>query len=93
MAPPSALSILEPVLLRFRTTHPRVEIELVIEDRRVDIVSGSYDAGVRLSEYVERDMVSVRLSEPFRLIVVGAPSYLEKRGTPQRPGDLSIMSA
>jgi DNA-binding transcriptional LysR family regulator len=86
--PPSALSILEPALLRCRTTHPRVEIELVLEDRRVDIVSGGYDAGVRLNEYVERDMVSVRLSEPFRFVVVGAPSYLDKRGTPQRPGDL-----
>jgi DNA-binding transcriptional LysR family regulator len=86
--PPSALPFVEPVLLRFRKAQPRVEIELVIEDRRVDIVSGGYDAGVRLSEYVERDMVSVRLSEPFRLIVVGAPSYLDKCGTPQRPEDL-----
>ena len=86
--PPSALSFLEPLLVRFRTSHPRVELELVLEDRRVDIVSGGYDAGVRLSEYVERDMVSVRLSEPFRLIVVGAPTYLDKRGTPERPNDL-----
>ena len=86
--PPSALPFVEPVLIRFRTTQPRVEIELVIEDRRVDIVSGGFDAGVRLSEYVERDMVSVRLTEPFRFIVVGAPSYLDKRGTPQRPEEL-----
>jgi DNA-binding transcriptional LysR family regulator len=86
--PPSALPFLDAVLLRFRTTQPRVQLELVIEDRRVDIVSGGFDAGVRLSEYVERDMVSVRLSEPFRFIVVGAPSYLHKRGIPQRPEDL-----
>lgn len=76
------------VLAKFRERHPRIEVELVFEDRRVDIVGEGYDAGIRLSEYVERDMVSVRLTEPFRFVVVGAPSYLEKRGTPQRPEDL-----
>lgn len=80
--------VIEPVLPTFRARHPRVEVELVFEDRRVDIVGEGYDAGVRLSEYVERDMVSVRLSEPFRLVVVGSPDYLERHGTPQRPEDL-----
>ena len=73
---------------RFRERHPRIEVELVFEDRRVDIVGEGYDAGVRLSEYVERDMVSVRLTEPFRFIVVAAPEYLDERGTPARPEDL-----
>jgi DNA-binding transcriptional LysR family regulator len=86
--PPSALPFLEPILVRFRERHPRIEVEVVFEDRRVDIVSGGYDAGVRLEEYVERDMVSVRLSDPFRLVVVGAPSYLDAHGTPERPEDL-----
>jgi DNA-binding transcriptional LysR family regulator len=80
--------VIEPVLPKFRQRHPRIEVELVFEDRRVDIVGGGYDAGIRLSEYVERDMVSVRLTEPFRFVVVGAPSYLDERGTPQRPEDL-----
>lgn len=76
------------VLPKFRERHPRIEVELVFEDRRVDIVGGGYDAGVRLSEYVERDMVGVRLTDPFRFIVVGAPEYLEEHGTPARPEDL-----
>ena len=80
--------VIEPVLPRFRERHPRIEVELVFEDRRVDIVGEGYDAGVRLSEYVERDMVSVRLTDPFRFIVVGAPDYLDKHGTPARPEDL-----
>jgi DNA-binding transcriptional LysR family regulator len=80
--------VIEPVLPKFRERHPLIEVELVFEDRRVDIVGEGYDAGIRLSEYVERDMVGVRLTDSFRFIVVGAPGYLEKHGTPQRPEDL-----
>ena len=80
--------VIQPILPAFLEQHPRIEVELVFEDRRVDIVAGGFDAGIRLSEYVERDMVSVRLTDSFRFIVVGAPSYLDKRGTPQRPEDL-----
>jgi len=80
--------VIEPALPIFRERHPRIEGEFVFQDRRVDIVAGGFDAGIRLAEYVERDMVGVRLTESFRFIVVGAPSYLEKHGTPQRPEDL-----
>jgi DNA-binding transcriptional LysR family regulator len=80
--------VIEPVLPRFRERHPRIEVELVFEDRRVDIVREGYDAGIRLSEYLERDMVSVHLTNSFRFVVVGAPSYLDKHGIPQRPEDL-----
>ncbi len=80
--------VIEPVLPKFRERHPRIEVELVFEDRRVDIVGEGYDAGIRLSEFVERDMVSVRLTDSFRFIVIGAPDYLDKHGTPERPEDL-----
>jgi DNA-binding transcriptional LysR family regulator len=80
--------VITPVLPTFLERHPRVEVEIVIEDRFVDIVAEGYDAGVRLSEAIERDMVQVRLTHAFRFVVVGAPSYLERRGTPQRPEDL-----
>ena len=80
--------VIEPVLPKFRERHPRIEVDLVFEDRRVDIVGEGYDAGIRLSEYVERDMVSVRLTTSFRFVVVGAPGYLDKHGIPQRPEDL-----
>ena len=87
--PPAALRFaLGRVLPRFRELHPRIEVEIVFEDRLADLVREGYDAGVRLSEFVERDMVSVRLTDPFRLIVVGAPDYLDKHGTPARPEDL-----
>jgi DNA-binding transcriptional LysR family regulator len=72
----------------FRARHPRIEVEVVTEERFVDIVAEGYDAGVRLSESIERDMVQVRLTDSFRFVVVGAPGYLGQRGTPERPEDL-----
>jgi DNA-binding transcriptional LysR family regulator len=80
--------VIDPVLPAFRARHPRVEVEVDVEDRLVDIVAEGYDAGVRLTEAIERDMVQLRLTDPFRFIVVGAPEYLARNGTPQRPEDL-----
>ena len=80
--------VVNPVLPTFRARHPRVEVEVDIEDRFVDIVAEGYDAGVRLSEAIERDMVQVRLTDAFRFVVVGAPSYLDRHGTPDKPQDL-----
>lgn len=80
--------ILGPVLPGFRRRHPHIDVECIFDDRRVDIVGDGYDAGIRMGEYLERDMVSVRLTDPFRFIVVGAPSYLDEHGTPDTPRDL-----
>jgi DNA-binding transcriptional LysR family regulator len=80
--------VIDPVLPTFRARHPRIEVEVSLEDRMVDIVAEGYDAGVRLIEAVERDMVQVRLTDPFRFVVVGTPSYLARHGTPERPEDL-----
>jgi DNA-binding transcriptional LysR family regulator len=78
----------EPVLPELRARHPRIEVEVVVEDRLVDIVADGYDAGVRLSEAIERDMVQVRLTDEFRFVVVGSPAYLAKHGRPERPEQL-----
>lgn len=80
--------VIEPVLPTFRARHPRVEVDVAVSDRLVDIVAGGFDAGVRSSDVIERDMVQVRLTDPFRFVVVGAPEYLARHGTPQRPEDL-----
>jgi DNA-binding transcriptional LysR family regulator len=82
------LSVIAPVLPVFRARHPRIEVEVVVDDRFVDIVAQGYDAGVRLSEAIERDMVQVRVTPPFRFLIVGSPDYLAKHGTPERPEDL-----
>jgi DNA-binding transcriptional LysR family regulator len=80
--------VIDPVVPTFRARHPRVEVEVVVEERLVDIVAEGYDAGVRLTEAIERDMVQVRLTDAFRFVVVGAPAYLARHGTPERPQDL-----
>jgi DNA-binding transcriptional LysR family regulator len=80
--------VITPVVPTFLVRHPRIEVEVTVEDRLVDIVAEGYDAGVRLSEAIERDMVQVRLTDAFRLVVVGAPGYLERHGAPQRPEEL-----
>jgi DNA-binding transcriptional LysR family regulator len=80
--------VIAPVMPAFRANYPRVEVEVVLDDHLVDIVASGFDAGVRLSENIERDMVQVRLTPAFRYLVVGAPAYLEAHGRPQRPEDL-----
>jgi DNA-binding transcriptional LysR family regulator len=80
--------VVTPVLPIFRERHPRIDVEIGVEDRLVDIVAEGFDAGVRLSESIERDMVQVRLTDPFRFVVVASPAYLDRHGTPERPEDL-----
>jgi DNA-binding transcriptional LysR family regulator len=80
--------VVEPILSAFRQRHSRIDVEVVAEDRFVDIVSEGYDAGIRLTEAIERDMVQVRLTKGFRFVVVASPAYLERNGTPQRPEEL-----
>lgn len=80
--------VITPVLPTFRARHPRVEVEIVVEERFVDIVGEGYDAGVRLTESIDRDMVQVRLTDELRFVVVGSPEYLAKHGTPKKPEDL-----
>ena len=80
--------VIEPVVPVFRQRHPRVQVEIDIEDRMVDIVAEGYDAGIRIGDTIERDMIQVRLTDPFRFVVVGSPGYLAKHGIPERPEDL-----
>src|SRR2546421_33461 len=62
--------VIDPVLPAFRARHPRIEVEVAIQERLVDIVAEGFDAGVRLSDAIERDMVQVRLTGPFCFVVV-----------------------
>lgn len=80
--------VIDPVLPTFRARHPRVEVDVAVSDRLVDIVAEGFDAGVRSSDVIERDFVQVRLTDSFRFVVVGSPEYLARHGTPQRPEDL-----
>ncbi len=80
--------VITPVVPTFRARHPRIDLEIVVEERLVDLVGEGYDAGVRLTESIDRDMVQVRLTNELRFVVVGTPEYLAKHGTPRKPEDL-----
>ncbi|MCZ4432028.1 LysR substrate-binding domain-containing protein [Agrobacterium sp. SOY23] len=84
-----AQTLLEPILEGFAAAYPGIELELVFEDRFVDIVAEGYDAGIRIGEMIAQDMVAVRLTEPSPLTVVGSPAYFARRGRPLRPEQLS----
>jgi len=84
----AVMLVLARLLPRFNERYPKIEVEVRVEDRFADIVAEGLDAGIRLTEAIERDMVQVRLSGPGRFVVAAAPSYLARRGTPQKPADL-----
>jgi len=87
--PVVAQASMEPMLYGFTTAYPDIELELVVEDRFIDIVAEGYDAGIRIGETIEQDMVAVRLTPPSPLTVVGSPDYFAKHGRPQHPEQLA----
>lgn len=77
------------LLASFRLAHPGVHIDVLVTDEEFDIVAGGFDAGVRLGEVVESDMIAVPIGTDQRQIVVAAPSDLEAAGTPVHPRELT----
>ncbi|MER8519007.1 LysR family transcriptional regulator [Mesorhizobium sp. M0643] len=80
---------LTPRLGAFAAAYPDIVLEIVIEDRFTDVVEGGFDAGVRLGESLQRDMIAVRIGPDLRGAVVGAPAYFETMPKPQHPRDLA----
>lgn len=80
--------LLVPLLGAFNSAHPDIRFELYVDDQWIDIVENGFDAGIRLGESVQLDMVSVRLSGELRGIVVGSPEYFSKHPPPVHPNDL-----
>ncbi|CAN7234248.1 LysR family transcriptional regulator [Rhizobium sp. LjRoot98] len=79
-------------LRRLMAEYPDINIEIISEYGLKDIVADRYDAGVRLGEQVDRDMISVAIGPEFRFAVVGAPSYFDGRTKPIIPQDLTEHS-
>jgi DNA-binding transcriptional LysR family regulator len=84
----AARQILAPVIFEFLRQFPEMEVDLVVDDRLVDIVAQGFDAGVRLGDKVPGDMIAVPLGKEQDLVVVGAPAYFSKRKPPKTPDDL-----
>lgn len=73
----------------FLRLYPDIALDINTHDRFEDIVAEGYDAGLRLGESLEQDMIAVRASGPWRGAVVGAPAYLADRSVPGHPRDLA----
>src|SRR5215468_2231719 len=71
--------LLEPLVASFCRAYPEVQVEIVASEELVDLAVEGFDAGVRMGQFIEPDMVAVRLSPPFRLVVVCSPAYLASR--------------
>lgn len=85
----AAETILWPALASLLREYPDVNVEIITDYRLIDITADRFDAGVRLGEQVDKDMIAVRISPGFRPAVVAAPSYLASRPPPLSPRDLT----
>ena len=87
----AAEAIIWPALAKLLPRYPEIKVELTVDYGLTDIVAERYDAGVRLGEQVAKDMIAVRIGPDFRMAVVGAPSYFERRSRPHKPQDLTAL--
>ncbi|QYF85822.1 LysR family transcriptional regulator [Brevundimonas sp. PAMC22021] len=88
------VDILPPLIDRFLTLHPHVRVEIVVEDRLVDIVAAGCDAGIRYGEHLAKDMIAVPIGPPVQgLAYAGSPSYLARNAAPLSPRDLLLHDA
>jgi DNA-binding transcriptional LysR family regulator len=80
--------IIRPILASFAAAYPDIELEIAASEEFVDIASQGFDAGMRMGQFIANDMTALRLTPPFRMVTVGSPDYLARRGTPTRPEHL-----
>lgn len=85
----AAETILWPALSKILPEYPDVTVELSVNSGFVDIVAERFDAGVRLGETIDRDMVAVRIGLDMRMAVVGSRDYFSGRPAPKTPRDLA----
>src|ERR1700730_1715748 len=80
--------LLEPLIASFCQAYPEVEVEIATSKELIDLAAEGFDAGIRLGQFIDADMVAVPLTPPFRLIVVGSPAYFAARSRPRHTDDL-----
>jgi DNA-binding transcriptional LysR family regulator len=84
----AAKKLIVPQLGRFHRAYPDVVLDIVIDDGISDIVAGRFDAGIRIGERLEKDMIAVRLTPDIAMLAVASPQYLAHHGEPKVPADL-----
>ncbi|MGA2889437.1 MAG: LysR family transcriptional regulator [Terracidiphilus sp.] len=84
--------VILPKLARFARSYPEIVLEVTSSNDPVDLVAGEFDAGVQLGEFIQRDMIAVRVTKEMRLAIVGSPKYFELNSIPRNPQDLKDHS-
>src|SRR6185436_10260819 len=86
--PPAADFFLASAIPRFLAQYPEISLDLSVSDTLTDIVAERFDAGIRLGERIERDMIAVRVTDELPIVVADSPAYFAQRGKPESPQDL-----
>lgn len=81
-------TVIAPKLGQFARDYPDIVLDVTTDDSRVDIVARGFDAGIHFGEYLEKDMIAVRVSPDFKPVIVGSPGYVKSYGRPKLPRDL-----
>lgn len=84
----AALKVLLPKLPGFTKAYPEIVLDVTVSNDPVDLVAGEFDAGIQIGEFIQRDMVAVRVSADLRLALVGSPEYFAAHKAPRAPQDL-----
>ena len=87
-APRTSAGVLAPLIAGMQAAYPELALEVSLDDAFVDMVAGGFDAGIRLGDSIEKDMVRVPLTKDTAWSIVGSPAYLALRGRPMKPADL-----
>ncbi|MBW7967089.1 LysR family transcriptional regulator [Bradyrhizobium sp. CCBAU 51745] len=78
-----------PLLASFAEANPEVQLDITVTDAEFDIVAAGFDAGVRLGEVIEQDMIAVPIAGDERQLAVCAPSFRDRFGVPSHPSELA----
>jgi DNA-binding transcriptional LysR family regulator len=84
----AARTLIAPRLGRFHTANPDIVLDIVVDDALSDIVAGRFDAGIRVGERLEKDMIAVRLTPDVEMLALASPDYFARHGEPKTPADL-----
>jgi DNA-binding transcriptional LysR family regulator len=84
----AAMRVLLPKLHGFTKAYPEIVLDVTASNDPVDLVAGEFDAGIQIGEFIQRDMVAVRVSPDLRLALVGSPEYFAVHKPPKVPQDL-----